>query len=62
MHLHEQWKTKLGDILESHDFQAFMRVVDSEYEKYKICPPRERIFHAFNLCTKLPHSDLFCSD
>lgn len=48
--LNKDWSDVLKDCLESDRFTALVHSVDSEYETNKICPPREKIFAAFNLC------------
>jgi len=48
--LNKEWSDLLHECLESDNFKALVEKVDGEYELHDICPPREKIFTAFNLC------------
>ena len=55
IHLNNDWSELLRDCLGSAEFAELFSRVEQEYAKYKICPPREKIFNAFNEC---PASDV----
>lgn len=44
----ESWKTKLRDALESESTKKLGKFLETEWEKYTVCPPKDMIFNAFN--------------
>lgn len=48
--LNKDWSAVLHDCIESDAFKALVENVEDEYETKNICPPREKVFAAFNLC------------
>jgi len=48
--LNKDWQKVLVDCIESQKFKALVESIDGEYETKQICPPREKVFAALNLC------------
>lgn len=51
MTLAEDWRKILEDYLNSPKTRALFARIEDEYQKYKICPPRGKVFNAFNQCS-----------
>ena len=51
MKINTDWNEKLSECLGSLDFKLLVKKIDKEYAEHKICPPREKVFNAFNLCS-----------
>jgi len=50
MRLNKDWHTALSECLDSAEYKTLCNKIDAEYASAKICPPREKIFSAFDLC------------
>jgi len=50
MHLNDDWKALLRECLDSAATRALFERVDAEYKTRKVCPPRDKVFAAFNEC------------
>ena len=50
MKLNDDWKDLLKDCMTLDEKRSLFSRVENEYAKYKICPPRELVFNAFNQC------------
>lgn len=45
------WKQALNQVLCTNEFAALKERVEAEYKQYKVAPPQEKIFAAFNACS-----------
>lgn len=45
-----EWKEELTETLCSDAFLSLTKKIEFEYANYTICPPRDKIFNALNLC------------
>jgi uracil-DNA glycosylase len=51
MKFNNDWHKVLKDCIDSPEFRTLCGKVDDEYKTGKICPPRELVFAAFDLCS-----------
>jgi uracil-DNA glycosylase len=50
MKLNEDWKRAIAPYRDEEAFRALYDKLKSEYANYKICPPDDAVFRAFDLC------------
>ena len=50
MNLAKDWQEKLKECLNAPQFSKLLEKVEAQYKKHSICPPKDKIFNAFNLC------------